>query len=439
MRRALAGAIAAIALLAAGCGGTNGGGHSLDLMLDFFPNADHAGIYAALADGSFKAHGVSVRVHAPSDPSLPLKLVAAGRTDLAISYEPELLRARDRGAPVVAVAALVRVPLTAIVSLPRGGVRRPADLAGKTVGTAGIDYQTSYLQAILAHAGVPAGRVRRRNVGFDLVPALATGKVDAVLGAYWNYEAVQLRQRGQHPSVIRMEQAGVPTYDELVVVATERTVRERPDLVRRFLAGLADGSRRLAAAPAVQTDRGLLALNRGLDAPLQRASAQLTAPYLVPKRGQPYGYMDPREWSAFTAFMHRNGLLKAATPAGRSPTRSCPQRAASGVAAAHRGRRPVAGQRSAARQQVEARQRRVGRIGREELAHLLLGGPPAEPGEPADQLQVGDVAGGDLVDPPLAVAGELLERPRPDAGDADQARPGAVVVGQVDAARSHLA
>jgi putative hydroxymethylpyrimidine transport system substrate-binding protein len=255
-------------------------------------------------------------VHAPSDPSVPLKLLAAGKADLAISYEPEVLRARDKGAPVVAVAALIRVPLTSIVSLPRAGIRSPRDLAGKTVGTAGIDYQTAYLHAVLARAGVAASRVRERNVGFDLVPALATGKVDAVLGAYWNYEAVQLRQRGQRPNVIRIEQAGVPTYDELVICASEKTVRDHPGRIRRFLAGLADGARRLAAAPARETTAGLLRMNRSLDPRLQQASVAITVPYMLSPRGRRYGWLDPGEWTAFTSFMHRNGLLRLTTPRG---------------------------------------------------------------------------------------------------------------------------
>jgi putative hydroxymethylpyrimidine transport system substrate-binding protein len=217
---------------------------------------------------------------------------------------------------VVAVAALVRVPLTSIVSLPRTHVTRPADLAGKTVGTAGIDYQSAYLKAVLAHAGVPQSSVKERNVGFDLVPALVTGKVDAVLGAYWNYEAVQLRQKGRSPNVIRIEQAGVPSYDELVVAANETTVRKHPDRITRFLAALADGTRHLAEAPVAQTNTGLLRLNRGLDPELQRASVSVTRPYFLPKPGKPYGYMDPAEWTAFTRFMHGDGLLKIASPRG---------------------------------------------------------------------------------------------------------------------------
>jgi putative hydroxymethylpyrimidine transport system substrate-binding protein len=318
----------AIALAAAGCGGSSGsggaggagaggsrGGERLDLMLDFFPNADHAGIYAAQAGGHFRAHGLDVRIRTPSDPSVPLKLVAAGKVDLAVSYEPEVLRARDKGLPVMAVAALVRTPLTSIVSLPRAGIRTPADLRGKTVGTAGIDYQGAYLQAVLARAGVPRSSVRQVGVGFDLVPALLSGKVDAVLGAYWNYEAVQLAEKGRHPQVIRIEQAGVPNYDELVIAASERTVRDHPDRIRAFLAALSQGAADLRTKPAAATD-ALLAANKDLDPQLQRASVKATLPFFEPPAGHPYGYMDPGRWRAFTAFMHSNGLLKLSGPAG---------------------------------------------------------------------------------------------------------------------------
>src|SRR5919204_4586929 len=129
------------AVLVAGCGEKNeqltpGSRAEFKLMLDFFPNADHAGIYAAQAAGYFKEAGLDLKIRVPNDPSVPIKEVAAGRVDLAISYEPELLRARDQGLNVVSVGAIVQRPLTSIVSLPEAKIRRPADLKGKTVGTA---------------------------------------------------------------------------------------------------------------------------------------------------------------------------------------------------------------------------------------------------------------------------------------------------------------
>jgi putative hydroxymethylpyrimidine transport system substrate-binding protein len=306
--RLAAAVVAALVVALSGCGDSGGSGarERVDLLLDFFPNADHAGIYAAKAGGHFDRLGLDVRIRAPSDPSAPLKLLAAGKADLAVSYEPEVLRARDKGLPVVAVAALVRTPLTSIVSLPRAGIRTPADLRGKTVGTAGIDYQSAYLKAL----GPPG--VKEQNVGFDLVPALLTGKVDAVLGAYWNYEAIQLRQKGRAPRVIRIERAGVPAYDELVIAASETAVRDRPDRIRKFLTALEQGTRDLERHPG----DALLEANRDLDPKLQRAAVKVTLPYFLPERGRPYGYMDPGEWRSFTAFMHANGLLNLASPGG---------------------------------------------------------------------------------------------------------------------------
>ena len=302
----------AVAALLGGCGGSGGGGADrVDLMLDFFPNADHAPIYAAQGSAAFRLEHLDVRIRTPPDPSAPLKLLAAGKADLAVSYEPEVLRARDKGLPVVAVASLVRTPLTSIISLPRAGIRTPADLRGKRVGTAGIDYQTAYLKAI-----APAP-VKEVNVGFDLVPALVSGKVDAVLGAYWNYEAIQLRQKGRTPNVIRIDRAGIPTYDELVIVANEREVRDEPDRIRRFLAALAAGSKALQKHPEAGI-RPLLAANRTLDPRLQRAAVKVTLPYFGPAP------LNAAAWRRFTAFMHRNGLLKISTPDGAYTNRLLP-------------------------------------------------------------------------------------------------------------------
>ena len=170
-----------------------------------------------------------------------LDLVSNGRVDFAVSYEPEVMLARNRGEPLVAVAALVQKPLTSIISLGHKRISRPAQLRGKRVGDAGIPYQHAYLDTILAHAHVPTGSVKETNVGSNLVPALLSGRVDAILGGYWNYEGVQLAQLHKRPHVLRMDQVGVPTYDELVLVVRESTLTTHIDLVRRVVQALARG------------------------------------------------------------------------------------------------------------------------------------------------------------------------------------------------------
>ena len=169
------------------------------VMLDWFPNADHAPLFSAIAHGDFRAVGLEVRPVVPSETAEPLKLLAAGKVDMAISYEPELLLARDQGLKLVSIGALVQRPLTSIIALPGQHVSTVADLAGKTVGTAGIPYQAAMLRTALQTAGVNPSTVKEVNVGFNLVPAMLSGKVAATLGGYWNYEAIQLTVDAQAP------------------------------------------------------------------------------------------------------------------------------------------------------------------------------------------------------------------------------------------------
>jgi putative hydroxymethylpyrimidine transport system substrate-binding protein len=298
----------------AGCGEKEdvlepGGSKRVELMLDYFPNADHAGIYAAQAAGHFEQAGLDVEIRTPPDPSAPIKQVAAGNVDLAISYEPEVFRARDMGLNVVSIAAIVQEPLTSIISLPKAKVRSPRDLKGKTVGTAGIDYQTAYLETILAEAGLSTDSVKERNVGFNLTPALLTGKVDATLGAFWNYEGTDLRLRGKRPQIIRMEDAGVPTYNELVLVANGDALERDKGKLRAFIGALSRGTRDLRENPD-EAIEGLLEANPDLDPELQRAVVRVTLPLFFPPEGRPYGWQDPEQWDAFSAWMTDSDLLQ---------------------------------------------------------------------------------------------------------------------------------
>ncbi len=282
----------------------------LRVMLDFFPNADHAGIYAAEAGGEFARAGLKVELQTPGDPSAPLKLLAAGRVDMAISYEPELLLARDHGTDLVSIAALVQKPLTSIIALGKTRLRGPASLEGHTVGTAGIPYQSAYLKTILDRAGADPDRTKEINVGFNLVPALLSKRVYATLGGFWNYEGLQLERRKQRPTVIPVDKAGVPTYNELVIVVRRADAVKRGAILRRFLQALARGHRALRADPQLGL-RALLRANKDLDAGLQKASVKATLPVFFPKDdSRPWGWQDPRAWDAYGRWMARNKLLE---------------------------------------------------------------------------------------------------------------------------------
>jgi putative hydroxymethylpyrimidine transport system substrate-binding protein len=286
----------------------------LTLMLDFFPNADHAGIYAAKANGHFKAVGLDVKIRQPSDPSAPIKQVAAGKVDLAISYEPEVLLARDKGLHVVSLAALVREPLTSIMSLPSANISKPADLKGTTVGTAGIPYQSAYLDTIADEANFDPSDIKRKDVGFNLVSTLLAKRVDATLGGYWNYEGIQLKQDRRDPRIIKVQDAGVPTYDELVFVANQDALDRDSGKFRAFLGALEQGTQDLKHNPK-SAIKGLLDDNPDLDGKLQRASVKATLPLFLPAPDTPFGYQNPKQWDAFVTWMREHKLVTKLTDA----------------------------------------------------------------------------------------------------------------------------
>jgi putative hydroxymethylpyrimidine transport system substrate-binding protein len=312
----------ALLILAAGlaaCGSksenTKGEPEKLTLDLDFYPNPDHAGIYMAEKEGFFKEAGLDVTINSPSDPSAPLKEVAAGRADLAITYEPELMLAHEKGLDVVAVAALVNRPLTSLIWLRKSRIKSVAGLKGKTVSYAGISYQEAFLKTILARAKVPASTVKQVNVGFGLLPSLISGSAQAMLGGYSNVEGVDLQQRGKQPVITPVDQLGVPTYDELVIVARRSTLEAEGERVRLFISALRRGTEAAVKSPKAATE-AILAANPDLEPKLAEAQVKATLPLLGARTaGKPYGYMNAKEWEAFAGWMRDEGLISTAPKA----------------------------------------------------------------------------------------------------------------------------
>jgi len=312
---AIAVAVLTIALALAACGSKSEEGgaerESFSLTLDFYPNPDHAGIYMAQKLGYFEEAGLDVSIDAPSDPAAPVKQVAAGRTDLAISYEPEVALAREQGLDVVAVGALVNRPLTSLIWLKQSGIKGVGDLKGKTIATAGIPYQDAFLKTILARVNLSPEDVKSVNVGFGLLPALVGGSAQAMLGGYSNVEGVDLRERGKAPVVTPVDKLGVPTYDELVFVANRNTLEEDPQKFRLFLAALKRGTEAAVENPGAAT-KAITEANPDLEPKLAAAEVKATLPLLgAEAANQPYGYMDPKEWETFAGWMRDNDLIQS--------------------------------------------------------------------------------------------------------------------------------
>jgi putative hydroxymethylpyrimidine transport system substrate-binding protein len=313
-------ALAALALGLSACGEKHdqlgpGNPHSLTLMLDWFPNADHVGLYQALADGEFSRAGLDVHVQVPTNAASPLQLLAAGKVDAAISYEPEVLLARNQGLPLVSIAAIVQRPLTSIISLNSKHITSVAKLRGKTVGDAGIPYQHAYLDTILTTAGVPVRSVHEVNVGENLVSSMLSGRVDATLGGYWNYEAIQLRQMRKHPNVIPVDRVGVPSYDELVLVVrrSELADHQRSDELRQFVQALGRGYQSARSDPQAAV-ANLVRMNPGLDSKLQLASVRATLPAFFPSdSSKPWGWQDATQWNAYGRWMLSHRLISNPT------------------------------------------------------------------------------------------------------------------------------
>ncbi len=295
-----------VAAAIAGCGADETeraegrGSRPVTLALDFQPNAVHAGVYTATAEGLDRERGLALGVRAPSASTDSLKLLAAGRADLAIVDIHDLGLARERGADVVGVGALVQRPLAAVISDRE--VRRPRDLEGRRVGVTGLPSDDAVLTAVVAADGGDPDSVRRTTIGFSAVPNLVAGRVDAVV-TFWNAEGVALRERGVPTREFRVGEFGAPPYPELVLATTSETLRTRPGLVRDTIAALAAGTERALADLPAAAD--LIARASDGDPELVRAQLDAVAPALEPPLELDRAAL--KRWARFDA---RFGILQ---------------------------------------------------------------------------------------------------------------------------------
>jgi putative hydroxymethylpyrimidine transport system substrate-binding protein len=293
---------------------------SVEVMLDWVPNPDHLALYTALAKGDFKAQGLDVKLQPPSNVTDVAKLVATGNVPLGISYEPDTIIAGASNLPITAVGALVPVALNSLIAPAKTGITSPAALKGKSVGVSGLLSDDAFLKAITQKAGIPVTSVKKVNVGANLLPSVVSGKVDSILGGYRNVEAVQVKDQGLNPTVIPVTSAGVPQYDELVVIANSDKLKSDPSyqqLVRSFLAGLAKGNAQVVAQPAV----GIASMQdviKGYPANQVKQMVDVTAPLLNNPLG--FGQMGAKSWQSFADWMKANGLINKAVTASNVMT-----------------------------------------------------------------------------------------------------------------------
>ena len=282
---------------------------AISVPLDWYPNANHAGLFLALERGYYAEEGLAPEFYTPSDPTSVLQTVGAGRDAFGISYQTDVLLARAAGVPVVSVLALVQRPLQGIMVLADSGIARPADLAGKTVGYPGIPSQEAFLATMLESDGAAMADVDLVNIGFDLIPGLVSGRVDASLGAFWTHESILAEREGYPTEMLKVDDWGVPPYYELVIAASEKTVTERPDLVARFLRATRRGYEEAIADPAAAI-AALRAASPDLDVPVEEVGIALLIPVWT-EGGVPFGTQTAARWDAYAAWMAERGLIPA--------------------------------------------------------------------------------------------------------------------------------
>ena len=279
----------------------------VSVVLDWFPWSNHAGLFIAKDKGYFAAEGLDVDIHPPADPATILQTVATGRDDFGINYQTGVLIARQEGVPVVSIAALVQHPLNSVMTLKDSGIVEPKDLAGKTIGWPGIPDNEPLLDTMLKSQGLSLSDVELVNVGFDLVPALIGGKVDAIVGAYWVHESISAINQGFPVNIMRMEQHGVPDFYELVLVTNEEKIKENPEMVRRFVRAVTRGYQ-----DAIDDPQGAVELLKRVrpevDLAIESPGVDMLAPLWGTDQGV-FGWQDEARWIEFAAWLEEAGLL----------------------------------------------------------------------------------------------------------------------------------
>lgn len=275
------------------------------LLLDWFVNPDHAALVVAKQRGIFIRHGLDVELIAPADPNAPPKLVAAGQADYAVSYQPTLQMLVAENLPLVRVGVLVAQPLNSLVVLEDGPVKTLADFKGRKIGYSIAGFDEALLGAMLESAGLTLKDVTLINVNFALTTALMSKQVDGVIGAFRNFELNDLALNKARGRIWLVEQNGVPTYDELILVAKRETV----DVARtkKLLAAIAEATTWLKANPAEAWEI-FSKSGKDLGTELNRLAWKDTLPLLA---DDPMA-LDRARYETFAAFLVKRGLIKQA-------------------------------------------------------------------------------------------------------------------------------
>lgn len=276
----------------------------MTVLLDWFVNPDHAPLFVAKEKGFFAARGLDVELIAPSNPNDPPKLVAAGQADIAVSYQHQHQMQVDEGLPLVRIATLIATPLNSLLVLEDSKITKLADLKGKTIGYSVGGFETALLKVMLEKEGLKLEDVKLVNVNFSLSPSLLAGQTQGVIGAFRNFELNQLDIEKRPGRAFFVEEYGVPSYDELILVANSKKISD-PRL-RKFVDALEDGVQYLINHPDECWKLFLRNGRENLDDELNRRAWKDTLPRFALRPGA----LDVKRYTRFAAFLQKEGVVK---------------------------------------------------------------------------------------------------------------------------------
>lgn len=295
-------------------GGEDASLREIDLVLDWYPNALHAFLYTAIARGYYAEEGLAVNIRFPANDNDALSLVAAGKAEIGLYYQHDIIQAvANQGISVKSIGAVVQSPLNIILSLADKDIHAPADLVGKTVGYGGTALSEALVKAIVEADGADYASVQLVNVGFELMSSMTTGSVDATIGCLVNHEVPQMEEEGFDVNYFMVDEYGVPSYYEAVFLANTALIEEEPDLLAGFLRASARGFEDFKADP----DACLQILldnqneeNFPLSPTVEAKSAQMLLP-LMETVDASFLSQSAESWQRNIDWMYSSGLISS--------------------------------------------------------------------------------------------------------------------------------
>ena len=303
-------------LIIVGCGGTKEKAEkkldTVDVVLDWYPNAIHCFLYNAIEKGYFEEEGIKVNIHFPSNASDPMALPAAKKADIGIYYLHHLVMARaNENIPITSIGAITQKPLNVIIALKENNIKRAKDLEGKTIGYSGGPLSEESLKAMVEYDGGDASKVKVIDVGFELLTSMITKQVDATIGGLVNHEVPVMEEKGLPVDYFYCTEYGMPNYYEELFVANDDLIKERKEVYVRFLKAANKGFNDMMNNPEESLDI-LLAKQEADQFPLSRNVETQSINILLPimkEKGVPFLHQDAEVWQENINWLYDHKII----------------------------------------------------------------------------------------------------------------------------------